>query len=544
MIGLRGPRSFHWLALALGLACGFVLQAPHLLFGRVHDSMDWVFHYSLAREYAAALDVGDWRPRWAFGAQSGLGDPAPFYYAPLYYMAVAWLSRLTGNVWLAMQGVEIAAAALMGVAVFALAARYVSPKAALSAVPIAIFSPMLCLLHTGFNAYPWACALAPLAALQWVLLRPGAENRVLNLPAIAALAATIAMHVVTGLMAVIAVGALVLRPFLERKNEPVDYRAVAAPIVTILFAVLLSAAYLYPAFSLQSQINPEFLRGLHNPLATFSLPVVTAWLFDTPALLVQWPVSFLLVASAGLALWRLRPIAPHPWLVSAALMIAAATLLASEISAPLWLIDTPLRNVQFPFRFMTILIPLVPVLIVSALARGPAPRALLTALTMASVALALVLVYKASVSDGRIVETSEATFPPYRGLEEYRTRQSLGATQRSLDWHGQCARTGVTCGEAVRGPDRMTFPVTATAPARIVLPVYAFPAWTVSTNGAPSTSQFDAETGLIAVDVPRGANRVTIAWKMMPAEKLGIAILLAAALLLILAALLPRIRRR
>ena len=78
--------------------------------------------------------------------------------------------------------------------------------------------------------------------------------------------------------------------------------------------------------------------------------------------------------------------------------------------------------------------------------------------------------------------------------------------------------------------------VSVTPDARAVrLPVYAFPAWRATVNGAPAQVRTDPETGLASVTLLKGSNGVSLNWTRLPQEWVGIWLsLLAAAAVMVL----------
>ena len=538
------------LAILLALGCGLLLQVPHLVLARVHVNLDFTLHYNYAREYAAAMAAGDWWPRWAYNAQGGLGEPGPLYYAPLYYLLTGAAAQLTGNVWAAMQAVEVAAAAVLGLSVYAIARSRAPRRYALAAIPLAVLAPMLCLLHLGFNGYPWASAMAPLAVLQWALLRETVETRLINIPAILALAATIAMHTVTGLMAVVMTGSLVLYGLLWWRQRQFDRALLLAPLITVALGLCLSMAYLYPAYLLQHLVDAKVWRQNYTPFNAFSLSTITAWRFGMRWFAFQWPISLVLIAVSAAALWQLRAESQQRWFASMAIILSVCAFLSVELSYPLWLIDSPLRNVQFPHRFMTILSPLAAVLLVVALGPrgqgGRLMRAILVALGLASLAMGLFVVGKAALSDGRVIDTREQRFATYAGLDEYRTGPSRAAGRRVAvyDWQAACTSLGAACSIGERAGRGMRWTVNTPAPVRLILPIFDFPAWQLRVNGAVSQKQVDQATGLIAVAVPQGNSRISVSWHPLREERIGLILSLVAALILAAAFALQRWARR
>jgi hypothetical protein len=72
------------------------------------------------------------------------------------------------------------------------------------------------------------------------------------------------------------------------------------------------------------------------------------------------------------------------------------------------------------------------------------------------------------------------------------------------------------------------------------LPLFAFPAWRVTIDGAAVPTASDPATGLISVDLPAGAHRVAAAWKRLGVERAGLVISGLAVLALAILALSRR----
>lgn len=546
----RPAIRLHLIALLLALSCGVLVQAPHLFLHRAFVNLDFTVHYNYARETFVAMQAGDFWPHYAFQAQDGLGEPGLLYYAPLYYMLTWALAQATGTVWTAMQGVEVLSAGALGYFSWRLAAGWGDPRRALAAVPLAVLAPMGCLLHLSFNGYPWASALGPLAMLTWATLRPEAQGRVLNLSAILALALTVATHTVTGLMAVILLGALGLAELLRGRLAALRTASLWAPALTGAAGLLLSAAYLLPGYGSQDLIDASVWRQNYTPYNAFSLSTVTAWVFGVRWFAFQWPVSLVAFALAALPLalaWRTLGDPAGRWFrAGVACAVGVILFLATELSYPLWLIDSPLRNIQFPHRLITVLVPLGAALVPIGWerCRVRAPRAVLAAVALASVGLGGLVVAKAAISDGAVIDVAERTFLPYPGLAEYSTRAALdrGNRANAFDFRAECAQAGVTCSEGLRQGRGMVWHLSSPRPARLRLPVYCFPAWSLGVNGAPAAARCDDRLGLVEVAVPAGSAQVALQWQDLPLQRLGKGISAAVALLLVVAALAMRFR--
>lgn len=525
------PRE-HLAALALVVPLTLFVHLPHIWFLRVQRNLDFDAHTRWAMEVAAAMAAGDPWPRWMAAANHGLGEPALLYYAPLYYLATGVLHFVTGNTWAAMQGVELVSTAALGWLTWSLVRAWTRQRWALLAGGLAVLNPMLGLLYHGFHGYPWATAFAPLTLMLWALLRPGAEMRLVNIAAIVGLGLAIATHTVTGLMGVICLPALALRGISREGGRwRLDLRPGLSAAATILGGLLLSAAYLLPAVASQPLIDSAVWRTLYTPFNAFALPTVTAWAFGMRWFAFQWPIAFVAAVAFGLAVWLLRS-APAPvqaGLLWPGLLLGGASLfLATELSYPLWLPDTPLRNVQFPHRFLTLTTILVPMLALPALAWTWPRRRLawaLGCLLAVQAGLAVLVVAKTGLIDGERIIVSPDRLVPYTGLAEYRLR-GVGPDWEAYIQRGgfaaECARAGVSCSAMTRSGRSMLWRVEAPAPAELVLPVFAFPALQPGIDGQPVEVRVDPATSLLVTSVPAGLSVVSVTWRMLPAETLGL----------------------
>jgi hypothetical protein len=516
-------------AIALALLLGFVMQVPHLFTGRAHVNLDWRVHYNYALEYAAAMQAGNYWPRWAFMAQEGMGEPGLLYYAPFYYLLAGGLAQIIGNVWLSMQIVEIFASAATGYFAFSLARAYAPNPWAFLAVPLAVLSPMLCLLQLGFNGYPWASAIAPLSMLVWAVLRPEAEGNWFSPAASIALALTIITHTVTGLMGVFMLAVLPLASLISDKKNFLKSPAFWSPLLILVPALLLSAFYLFPAFLSQNLINADVWRVNYTPFNAFSLSTITAWVFGFRWFAFQWPIPLVALVLSGVAAWLLRGAfgeAKHRhFMVSATTILIAILFLSTELSYPLWLINSPLRNIQFPHRFISVLVPLTAVLVPIAMARASKGwlGKMLGVGAFLSIGMGTAIIVQQTIKGGKPINTSETYFAPYIGLDEYRTAQSLRLKEdaKNFDFQKQCAALNVTCDEGRRNSNGMHWFVKAQSPAKLSLPVYCFPSWSTRISGSLNPHECDSKTGLISLNLPAGNSDISLEWNRLPNEKTG-----------------------
>jgi hypothetical protein len=88
------------------------------------------------------------------------------------------------------------------------------------------------------------------------------------------------------------------------------------------------------------------------------------------------------------------------------------------------------------------------------------------------------------------------------------------------------------CRTIEAGSQYQAWSVSGSQPARLRLPLLAFPAWQVTVDGAATVAAIDPATGLISVELPAGTHRVVAVWKRMGVERTGLAVSVFAVLVL------------
>ena len=577
--------------LALFLAA-FLLNAPHLVFGVGDPNFDLFLHYGWARDFAESFQVGSLYPRWVAEARYGLGEPTFLFYSPLYFFLVAVFKEAGLATWTAMQWVEILANTGFAWFIYLTAARFVSARLALLIALAALFNPFLVMLHYKWQGFPWA-SVGHLATawLLWALLRQPSRPESVNLHAVPALAVGILSHVVSAMALVIVISAaFLIRSLVDARADGWrSFRPFGGWLLTVAVAVALSGLYLIPALAFKGILAAERAWALGVTMQGFAAPFVTAGIYGTQWFLVQWPVSLM---ALGLFLtvvvyWFRHRDAFAGRSAQWGLVFwggAAAALLASELSFPLWLLDTPLNYVVVPYRFVYLLM-ILSVLALGFVADSAQKRGSRLWQSTAGVALAccvavgLALEYEANGLKGddlpRTVledrplfealrecllrdgpEAVSARFGecaslgrgsgPYRGVTEYQLPWAAdGYEPIGLDWRASvCAPSGIRCGLRERVADGMQWRVELPGANTLVMPLFDFPMWRLSVDGAPVPHRTDPATGLVQIDLDAGVHTVRAEWQRSDAERWGLLLSLITLALLIAWAFHRRLQAR
>ena len=520
---------------ALIIAVAVLWGLPLLLWDRLFVNVDLQTHLRWAAQFGTALREGTLIPRWAPLSHHGLGDPTFLYYPPLFYYVVAALDLLVRDTWLAVKLAAVLGNAMTGAISLLLLRRWLPPGLALAAAIFAQATPLHFFLAYSHNALPWQFAFA---FVLWLL---GASfTRPAGISVSLATAALALTHVLSAFMALLCIGLaqLALRPaggMRERLPQAVRWSSYA------LLGLALAGFYLVPALATQALINASGWHDQHwlDWRNAFMFPTWTAAAHGTRWWTIQWLLPS--VAAAGLLLATLtsRHLARASATTSAGaeqlVGITASGLIAlalgSELAYPLYLLGTGVQAVQWPYRFATVAAAcstLAVALVANLSLRQRLPaRYAAGALGVASLSLACWAGLYAHVTlNGRAFNAPAGLAAGAYGQPEYHT------ATRGRQWEdyvrggglaAHCSEHGARCEAVENGSHQRRWMVTAPRELTVVLPVFAFPAWRVTVDGANVHTSVDPSTGLIALQLPAGqAHEVTLQWARLPEETAGL----------------------
>ena len=541
-----------WLgALGVLLTSALLMHAPGILFDVGVRNQDFNSHYPWTVQFAEALGDGDLYPHWMWRGNFGLGEVALLYYSPLFYYISGAVRLLMSNTWEAMRIVFVISTLLTGFYGWRLLRLFANDVYALVGAVLLQWAPMIFMLFYYFNGFPWAVGFAALVALTYYAVRPGAFERWVDLPASLAIAAIVLTHIVSAMMALICFSFMCLCFVGRSQRGARAWRRAVSWFVSAGFGLALSAFYLVPAMGSMSLISPKVWTTAYTPWNAFAFPTVTSVLFGMRWFSFQWTVPAMALLGVAAASWHAHRRKDMSDRLGEALLLMlvvswASLLLASELSYPLWLLNTPLRMVQFPHRFIYVtsatgLVANLFALWDSRRMGQPWPQKLVLVLPLAlGFATTGLLSAKMVLIDGKPLHLSVDETAPYRGQAEYRL---VGQGEHWEDYYragglaAECREQMLACRTIETSSRLQAWTVSGAHPAHLRLPLFAFPAWRVTIDGAAASTASDPATGLISVDLPAGAHRVAATWKRLGVERAGLVITgLAALALVILAA--------
>jgi hypothetical protein len=502
-----------------------------------------------------AIAAGDLPSRWLMGGNCGLGSPVLYFYPPGSFLA----AELVGFM---LPGADAATVLGFTGIIFRVASvatctlwlrRHCQIGTALTAgglyalLPfISIFDPQI---RMGF-AESAAAALLPLGFLA-LDVADGCFRRTLafGAPAFAALALT---HLP---MTVLAGGLLSVYGALKGKGWLDRLRRMCTTAAMVILGLGLAGITVVPTLSLLPEISswqwtsdPQFW-----PENNFLLDIRTMFsstlpfIFDIGKLAIYATLAFAVVVAAA-GLWTIvrRGLRP-PIEVGGTLFLAV--LLVLPVSTPLWALPTPLRQVQFPYRF------LLPISLLACacaafvleqskgrmMQRSLFALGLLFAVTgMACAvkwgdrgrsgavrveeALTLTRAYPPEYIPAAAARAGWLPFRDFNDQDRSWAEELPGAAQK---------RSGCSSGARVAIiPDVRGMHIELDGcNGAVVLPQFWFPGWAAEADGVAASSGVDPTTGLLRVEVPSGTRIVSLHRVVLASEWWGLGVSLGATVL-------------
>ncbi len=553
------------------LTVALVLHLPHFVLNRADLNFDFFIHYNWAKDIAESVQAGTLYPRWTFEARFGLGEPAFIFYSPIYYLATAALTLTGLTVWAAMHVIEFGCAILVGLIVLRLARYYLNEKWSVLLACVAMANPFMIMLNYKFNGFAWGSVGYVFHALMaYALLRPGANSRVFNGLAAFAIAGAVYAHTISALVNLAAFSIVPLATAYTYRDQgfKVWIRPLLSWALVVSLGIGMSAVYLYPALAYLDAINTKAWSGIHI-LQAFAFPTFTTGLYGGMQWFAfQWPVALpaLLMALVLFVYGAHLRFSARAVPALGVVLIAVsgfALFFATELSWPLWLIDSPLLKIQLPYRFISVLffVAAFGCLVMSEHARDMGDLKWSRALWLPVVFVALVsaLVFaKTAILDGNplppALAANEYSFTANR-LEFQATGKTdlcsspdvdckgknwaagtfRGVPEYELKWAGrdyldyargglaaECVRRGLACSTGVRNGDGgMIWSMQGDGDTGVVLPLFDFPSWQLSVDGATIKHTRDSVTGLVEIQLAAGKHRVEARWAPSEREQRG-----------------------
>jgi hypothetical protein len=549
--------------LAIGCAA-FAVEIPFFFLG-TPSGHDVEFHLYSWLEVLSQWKHGIVFPRWAVLANFSYGEPRFLFYPPASWTLGAGLSAVFP--WTLASGIYIwIALVAAGVSMFALARHWVEERSVDQKTPAgksfdrrdAIFAAVL----YAVNPYHlviiyWRSAFAELLASCLVPLLllcvlqavdavgdvrlDNAANRRALVPVATMARATLPLGVVlaaawlTNAPAAIMIhySLALLLGFFAWRRRSAHLLFVGAGAVAL--GACLAAFYLLPAIYEQRWIDiAQAISAGSRPADSFLFIHTTDADHDAFNRVVSWVAVLEMVTifvAAGMAR-QWRETRRELWNGLLGWAIACSALMF-PVAGILWTVLPKLEFMQFPWRWLLCLSLIFCLLVTAGLRRWwwRGAVCVVAILVVVTAGLRVLPPWWDNASDLREIQDNMATCTGYEGTDEY---APLGANLAAIDpaageptTSDSAAIAPAASGKDTRrvivdGPARAairvdrwdaesrSFTAKMSAPDRLALRLFRYPAWQVEVNGRLVETSAKAETGQMLVPVEAGANRVEL----------------------------------
>lgn len=540
----------------------------HFIYGYpVGDSTQYNVPWSVA--FSQQFWSGDWYPRWLFAFPANIGGPVFYFYGPLPFYALAFISALAPG----LSPTETLTVfhgllyGLSGLAFYIWARRHASSGASLLGACLYMGAPYHFVDIEHRNAIGEAMAFILVPLIFRYLLDVEMQGRRWLLASLL-YAALIISHLPSALLTT---PFLILSTAIVYRDAPV--RGLIRLCVTGCCGVLLAGIYLVPALALRDWLPSDaWLTDSNSWPETWLLP--GGFLFRSGGLFFGAILSVIVLAG-GLQTWlwmaqrkgtRLRQ--TRPIVIAAWIGLAVCIVMFSEASVWLWTHIGPLRNVQFPFRLGVITDFLSITIIVCALQQllAIARRAVSAGWVGATVAVVFIATTSlmsvpdfAAVYLARLPQVDEKPLeccvqaseywmgsvlhsPLFSSLKTRRAYQAAVGAFPALD-----PRRALTPDEALESGQvagRLLIEARLSAPVEVRIGQAYLPEWRLTANGSAEAVPLrsDPDTGLTLAELPAGSHQFALFIPETEAEWWGKWASVAGLLLTIAAALMFRDR--
>ncbi len=494
---------------------------------------DFDFHLVSWMEVARGWHSGLLYPHWVTSANFGAGEPRFIFYPPASWMLGALLGTVFG--WQATPWCFTAIC--LGCAGFTMrrfAAEYLTPIAATAAACLYIANPYMLFVVYERTAYAELMASALLPLLLVFSLRP--------LPPIAALSTTIAgiwlMNAPSGVMACYALLWIALLRLVSDRRWEAPLRLGGATAL----GLGLAAFYLVPAAYQQHWVEIARAVGPGMRFQDSFLFHRIGESFHDGVLHTASVIACVLLGVAAVALLLSQNVLRNRRLLWLASLAPLILLLLLPISTPVWRLAPHLNYVQFPWRWLLVLAPVVAFFLGAALTkriRSPWIVALIVAACIAAVIPVVPYLHQTCDSEDAVSAqvdlmhdgsgeegTDEYTprdddnaeidqdMPAVRVLASPGAEEPNSGKDENPEWQADPKterRATITIQQWL--PERRAILIDTPDAGFAVIRLMDYPAWTVRRNGVPVPQRLRREDGLLTIAVPQGRSQIQIRWR-------------------------------
>ncbi len=498
---------------------------------------DFDFHVVSWVEAAAQFRHGHIYPRWAFSPAFNAGEPRFVFYPPLSWsigailgMLLPWIAAPIVYTWLALTGA--------GLACHHLLRHYVRPNTAFLLASIYAVNPYM--LFTAFERTAFAELLTAtwLPLILYAVLRERVQVLPIAIP-VALVWLTNPPAAVLGCysLAIIAVARLIttLRGQEECVTPPT--RLIGNSIGGTALGLGLASFYLVPAAFQRRYVDvamasaQSFLIG-DNFLFHHTSDAAHDAVLHTASVLA---VSLLLASTVSLVI-ALRSSPKRTRIRNVVHLLSVLTLviafLLTPLSAPIWHHAPVLAYMQFPWRFLAMLMPALALSLAIACRGVHLTRVQATAISVALASALTVAGYHAFAQACDAEDTVTARLQAFRaetgteGTDEYTPNNASDEALGQANPPFWLARDSNASAPPAANAGLLRWPVDITSPIQqtLILNLRDYPAWRIQINHRVVTTRMQRDDGLVAIPLPAGTSHLDIEYVVSRDEIAGRAI--------------------
>jgi hypothetical protein len=530
MTGRPQPSALWRPLLVLGFTA-FAIEIPFFFFG-TPSGHDVEFHLYSWLEVLSQWKLGILYPRWAALAHFAYGEPRFLFYPPASWTLGAALSAIFPWTLAASIYIWIVLVAA-GLSMFTLARRWLDRRDAIFAAALYAANPYHLVIVYWRSAFAelLASCLLPLVVL--LVLKAAEDGWRVVVPLSLVLTAAWLINAPAALMIHYSLALLLL----VTGWKHLSWRPLAVGASAVALGAALSAFYLLPAIYEQRWINiAQAVSAGSRPQDNFLFSHTSDADHDAFNRIISWVAlaEMAVIFLAGWAAKRWRENKFEIWHGLAIWAIACSVLMLPGTGL-LWDFLPKLRFMQFPWRWLLCLSMILSVLVAVGIRRWWVRVVVCLALMVVVVVgwRRIQAPWWDNAGDLREMQDNVATGAGYEGTDEY---TPVGADPSIIDKDARRVTVDGSARAAIHvfqwSAGTKIFTAEMSAPSRVALRLFNYPAWQVLVNGRVVQTGTREGTGQMLVPLERGSNRVEIEFTRTWDRTLGLLISVVTLLLI------------
>jgi len=530
MTGRPQPSVLWRPLLVLGFTA-FAIEIPFFFYG-TPSGHDVEFHLYSWLEVLLQWKLGILYPRWAALAHFAYGEPRFLFYPPASWTLGAALSAIFPWTLAASIYIWIVLVAA-GLSMFTLARRWLDRRDAIFAAALYAANPYHLVIVYWRSAFAelLASCLLPLVVL--LVLKAAEDGWRVVVPLSLVLTAAWLINAPAALMIHYSLALLLL----VTGWKHLSWRPLAVGASAVALGAALSAFYLLPAIYEQRWINiAQAVSAGSRPQDNFLFSHTSDADHDAFNRIISWVAlaEMAVIFLAGWAAKRWRENKFEIWHGLAIWAIACSVLMLPGTGL-LWDFLPKLRFMQFPWRWLLCLSMILSVLVAVGIRRWWVRVVVCLALMVVVVVgwRRIQAPWWDNAGDLREMQDNVATGAGYEGTDEY---TPVGADPSIIDKDARRVTVDGSARAAIHvfqwSAGTKIFTAEMSAPSRVALRLFNYPAWQVLVNGRVVQTGTREGTGQMLVPLERGSNRVEIEFTRTWDRTLGLLISVVTLLLI------------